>query len=113
MLWSVTLHERNGLTQACDVGGEYSSHELIYRIGTPCYTPKVWVNHRLCHHPLIDLESHVSGVILWVMQSLFVDIHIVGIYLFVLYMLARRKEWRERINNSLHTPRPLMSHQLL
>ena len=96
MLGAVTLHERNGLTQACDVGGEYSSHELINRIGTPCYTPKVWVNHRLCHHPLIDLEPHVCRVILRVMQSLFVDIHIVGIYLFVLYMLARRKGWRKR-----------------
>ena len=89
MLWAVALHEGNGLTQSRDVGGEYTCHELIYRLGASCHTPQVWVDHRLCRYPFIDLEPHVGGVILWVMQSLFVDIHIVYICCVVVSISVR------------------------
>jgi hypothetical protein len=75
---TIALDESHGLAQAGDVGAENPVDEFIYRVGAPCYTPQVGVDHRLCGDALIDLEPHIGWVVLRVVQMLFVDVHISG-----------------------------------
>ena len=75
---AVAFDECHRLAQAGDIGAEDSFDELIYGVSASGYTSQIGVDHGLGSYTLIDLEPHIGRVILWVVQKLFVDVHISG-----------------------------------